>query len=163
MLQVLQIVALLLIAVAMATALAHALEFPGKRRLDREAYVTVQAIYYPGFTMAGLIGEFGGIVVLVLLGIVTPYGSMESWWTIAALALMLAMHATYWLMTHPVNNFWLRDTALSAPAGRFFLLFSTARRSDDWRSLRDTWEYSHVVRAGFSILALLAIAVVVAL
>jgi len=42
-----QIVSILLVAVAFAPALAHVLEFPGKRRLNKEAYLTVQPIYYP--------------------------------------------------------------------------------------------------------------------
>lgn len=32
----------------MAPALAHAMEYPGKMRLSRDAYLTVQPIYYPG-------------------------------------------------------------------------------------------------------------------
>jgi hypothetical protein len=31
--------------------LAHALEFPGKSRLNREAYMMLQPIYFPGFTV----------------------------------------------------------------------------------------------------------------
>ena len=51
---------LLLVAVTMGLSLAHALEFPGKLRLDEPTYRAVQAIYYPGFTIGGLVGEFGG-------------------------------------------------------------------------------------------------------
>jgi hypothetical protein len=40
----LQIASLLLVSVAMALALAHALELPGKMRLDRETYFAVQRI-----------------------------------------------------------------------------------------------------------------------
>ncbi len=58
-------VALLLVAVTMGLSLAHALEFPGKLRLDEPTYRAVQAIYYPGFTIGGLIGEFGGMLALV--------------------------------------------------------------------------------------------------
>ena len=46
--QVLIAVALLsvvLVVVAMGLALAHALEFPGKRRLTRDEYLVVQPIY----------------------------------------------------------------------------------------------------------------------
>ena len=48
MLRLLQIVALMLVAVAMALSLAHALELPGKMRLGKDAYLSVQTIYYPG-------------------------------------------------------------------------------------------------------------------
>ena len=49
----LQVAALALVAVALTGTLAHALELPGKLRLGREDYLTVQGIYYPGFTRAG--------------------------------------------------------------------------------------------------------------
>src|SRR5258707_14819483 len=49
MLQTVEIVSILLVALAMAPALAHLLEFPGKSRLTKDAYLTVQPIYYPGF------------------------------------------------------------------------------------------------------------------
>jgi hypothetical protein len=53
-----EIISILLVALAMAPALAHLLEFPGKKRLTKEAYLTVQPIYYPGFTIAGgLVGN----------------------------------------------------------------------------------------------------------
>ena len=58
--QVLQVQTVILVSVAMAPALAHALELPGKLRLDREVYLQVQLIYYPGFTIAGGVGEVGG-------------------------------------------------------------------------------------------------------
>ena len=45
MLQTFQILATVLVAFAMAPAIAHALEFPGKMRLSRDAYLTVQPIY----------------------------------------------------------------------------------------------------------------------
>ncbi len=47
----LQVATLVLVAIAMALALAHALELPGKLRLSKEEYLTVQPIYYPGFTI----------------------------------------------------------------------------------------------------------------
>ena len=34
-------------------ALTHALEFPGKMRLDKDIYLAAQTIYYPGFTIGG--------------------------------------------------------------------------------------------------------------
>lgn len=47
MLSFLQIATILLVAIAMALSLAHALEFPGKLRLSKENYLAVQPIYYP--------------------------------------------------------------------------------------------------------------------
>ena len=67
MLTAFQVVAVLLVAAAMAPALAHALELPGKMRLTKDEYFAVQAIYYPGFTIAGLSEPAGILVMLVLL------------------------------------------------------------------------------------------------
>lgn len=67
MMKAVSIVALLLVAVTMGLTLAHALELPGKLRLDKNTYVAVQAIYYPGFTIGGLVGELGGLLVLFAL------------------------------------------------------------------------------------------------
>src|SRR5690554_5131958 len=60
-----QVATLLCVAIAMAFSLAHALELPGKMRLGREAYLTVQPIYYPGFTFGGFIGEACGMLLLI--------------------------------------------------------------------------------------------------
>ena len=54
MFQTLQTVTIILASIGMALSLAHALEYPGKRRLDRDTYLKVQAIYYPGFTVGGI-------------------------------------------------------------------------------------------------------------
>ncbi|MFL6929157.1 MAG: hypothetical protein ACJ8FK_04545 [Xanthobacteraceae bacterium] len=45
MLLVLQIVTATLVSIAMALALAHALELPGKLRLTEQTYRAVQTIY----------------------------------------------------------------------------------------------------------------------
>jgi hypothetical protein len=159
MFRVVQIISIVLVAVAMAPALAHALELPGKMRLGKEIYLAVQPIYYPGFTIGGGIGEAGGMIALLVLLFLTPFASTSFWWTLAALLLLLAMHLTYWVVTHPVNNFWLRETELRGVGAAFFSLFSSpgARRGADWSKLRDVWEYSHVARAILAMLSLIAL------
>jgi hypothetical protein len=108
MLPVLQIVTVILVAVAMGLALAHALELPGKMRLDKKTYYAVQPIYYPGFTIGGGIGEAGGTIATIILLFLTPLASAEFWLTFVALLGLIAMQAVYWLATHPVNKFWLK-------------------------------------------------------
>ena len=71
----LSVIALFLIALTMGLSLAHSLECPGKLRLDEPTYRAVQAIYYPGFTIGGLIGEFGGMLALAALLFLTPFAS----------------------------------------------------------------------------------------
>jgi hypothetical protein len=161
MFHILQIVTILLVAVAMAMALAHALELPGKMRLSKEAYLAMQPIYYPGFTIGGTVGEAGGMLATLLLAFLTPAGSVEFWLTLGAFLSLLAMHAVYWVVTHPVNNFWLKDFKLTGFGAGFFS-FGIPRRngsSPDGTVLRDRWEYSHVWRA---VLALLSLTLLVA-
>jgi hypothetical protein len=50
MMQILQVVSIVLVAIGVALTPAHALEFPGKLRLPRETYVAAQTIYYPGLS-----------------------------------------------------------------------------------------------------------------
>jgi hypothetical protein len=157
MFQVLQIITILLVAGAMSLALAHALEYPGKLRLEKDAYLATQQIYYPGFTIGGL-AEGLGVVATLLLVIVTPSGSGVYWLTLGAFIAMVCMHAAYWLLTHPVNNFWLKDVELKGASRGFFAFDPLGRArggaAPDWTELRDRWELSHIVRAGLSFLAL---------
>ena len=67
MLQAFHILTVLMVAIGMGLSLAHALEFPGKRRLGESAYREVQRIHYPGFTIGGLFGEFGAMLALAVL------------------------------------------------------------------------------------------------
>lgn len=158
MMKVLPITALLLVAVAMGLSLAHALEFPGKLRLDKDTYVAVQRIYYPGFTLGGMVGELGGMLLLAALLYLTPYGSERFWWTAGAFALLVSGHAVYWLVTHPVNNFWVKDVDLSGAGAVFFPLFSSTQ-GGDWMKMRNVWEYSHVARAVLEMGSLVSMAV----
>jgi Domain of unknown function (DUF1772) len=162
MLLVLQVVSVTLVSIAMALALAHALELPGKLRLSEETYRAVQQIYYPGFTFGG-IAEGLGLVLLLVLAFLTPAGTAAFWLTLAAFLMMAAMHGTYWLLTHPVNKFWVKDIAMSKAGATFFATHAMDRGdgTPDWMALRDRWEYSHVIRAvlGLTSQTLLVIAV----
>jgi hypothetical protein len=166
MFQALQVLAIILVAIAMALALAHTLELPGKMRLSRDAYLGVQPIYYPGFTIGGGVGEGGGLISTLLLVFLTPTVSVAFWLTLGAFLALLAMHAAYWALTHPVNNFWVQGLKPSGFAERFFSFNPLNRIGDaqtvDWTGLRDRWEYSHVLRAGLSLLSLSLLAAAVA-
>lgn len=139
---------LILTAVAMALSLAHALEYPGKKRLSRDAYLAVQPIYYPGFTWAGAAEPFAIVALAVLLA-ATPSGTSAFWLTAGALAAALATHGLYWLITAPVNRLWLKDQELSGAARQFFGTASAGSgvALEDWRRARDRWERSHLWRA----------------
>jgi hypothetical protein len=155
----LQVMTILLVAVAMSLALAHALELPGKMRLDEQTYRTVQTIYYPGFTFGGL-GEGLGMLATLVLLFLTPSSRPAFWWILTALIALAGMQAIYWVFTHPVNKFWLKDTELKGVAGDFFSMDPMKRGSasagsdQGWKRLRDRWEYSHVERAVLAVVAL---------
>jgi hypothetical protein len=155
MTSVLKVLALLSVSVAMAQALAHALEFPGKLRLSRQDYETVQEIYYPGFTYGGASEGIGILLLLILLPLSRGHG-LAFWLVLAAFLALIAMHAVYWIFIHPINSFWLKDFELKGFAARFFG-FGTgneAGRLPDWTALRDRWEYAHIARAALGLLAL---------
>jgi hypothetical protein len=164
MFRVLQILTILLVTVALVPSLAHALELPGKLRLDKETYYAVQPIYYPGFTIAG-ISEPLGILATILLLVLTPLGSTDFWLTLVALLGFLGMQAVYWLWTHPVNQFWVEGAPLNRMSAGFFSFGATRSRLEnathppEWTALRDRWEYSHVARAGCAIVSFLALVI----
>ena len=164
MLHTVEIVSILLVALAMAPALAHLLEFPGKNRLTKDAYLTVQPIYYPGFTIAGGAGEVGGLMAVLAVLLLTPQGTPAFWLRLVALAALLGMQVVFWLFTQPVNKFWLQSTTLGGFGEAFFNVGSGTHRvrSDDpdgWKRMRDRWEYSHIVRAALAGLSFLLLVV----
>jgi len=163
----LQVTTVFLACVTFALSLAHALELPGKLRLDKETYCAVQTIYYPGFTVGGF-AEVLSVIAAALL-VMTPTQSAAFRWTLIGFLGLLTTHALYWLLTHPVNNFWLRGQNLGGLGGRFFRINPIRQGESDqlgedaWLRLRDRWEYSHVLRAIFSAVGLLALVVAVSL
>ena len=162
----LQILTVMFVAMAMALALAHALELPGKMRLDKETYYAMQPIYYPGFTIGG-ISEPVSLILTIILLFLTPSGSMDLWLTFVALLGLIGMQAVYWLFTHPVNKFWVEGESLDRFSSGFFSFGANRSRlgnkahPPDWTELRDRWEYSHVARAGFAFLSLIALVIAI--
>ncbi len=156
------------VAVGMALALAHALEYPGKMQLDRSTYTAVQRIYHPAFSIGGGIGEGLGVILTFALMIITPNDSDQFNWIAAAFASVLAMQVVYWTVTRPVSKFWSGPKKLGAATRRFFGLStatqSRAEREHEklWSSLQQRWEISHIARAAFGFIATVTIAVGVA-
>jgi anthrone oxygenase-like protein len=154
------VVSVILVSLAVIPAVAHALEFPGKRRLARDAYLAVQPIYYPGFTIAGGIGEAGGLIATLVLLLSTPRSTTAFRLTALALLGLIGMQPVYWIVTHPVNQHWLRGQALGSIGAGFFSFASkrtNQHRAVEWTDLRDRWEYSHVVRALLAVASLIAL------
>ncbi|HWF12201.1 MAG TPA: hypothetical protein VG272_00570 [Candidatus Acidoferrales bacterium] len=174
----LEVVTVFLAAIAMSMALAHALEYPGKRRLDAETYMAVQTIYYPGFTLGGIGEPLAAISTLLLLIAVRDRG-VVFWLILGALFALVAMHLVFWFVTQPTNKFWLRNQQLSGAGARFFNVDRSEAGSTEvdranpamlrekvnpeWKRFRDRWEYSHVIRAALSAMALIALIIAVAM
>jgi hypothetical protein len=160
MFSVLQVLTVILVAVAMALPLGHALELLAKMRLDKETYYAMQPVYYPGFTFGGGIDDLGGTISTMISLFLSPLGSTDFWLTLVALRGLSGMQAVYWLFTHPVNKFWAEGENLDRFSSGFFWFGAnrSRRRNEtrppDWTELRDRWEYSHAARAGIALLSL---------
>lgn len=151
----LRLITVLLVGVAWALSLAHALEMPGKLRLDEATYRAVQGIYYPGFTWAGIC-EVAAIVATLVLWWVGTSDRRTSRLVLISFAGMVAMQAVYWLVVHPVNQHWLTGQALDDASQRFFAAGSGAAPTD-WRAMQARWEYGHLARACLTTVALVAL------
>jgi hypothetical protein len=137
----------------MALALAHALELPGKMRLDRDHYLAVQTIYYPGFALAGA-AEPLAILSLAALLAFEPVDTSTFRLAAGALAAMATTQLLFWTVVQPVNRYWLQATRLTGSAERFFHAGAGAEMSD-WTRMRDRWERGHLARAATSGIAFL--------
>ena len=162
----LQVFTVILVAVVMGLALPHALEFPGKMRLGKQEYLSTQAIYYPGFTIGGGIGEVLGVLATLLLVILTPRDNPAFWWTVTAFIAVMATHLIFWVVTQPVNRYWVSQLKLPNVAQRFFSVDEKDHQAesvqDQWEALRNKWEYSHMTRAVCAGIGLISLTVAVA-
>src|SRR5262245_58040621 len=112
MFNVMQVATVILAGLSMVPAVAHALELPGKMRLDKNAYFAVQKIYYPGFTIAGIAEPAVILSTMILLFFTTRSTTTFSFALIALLGLV-SMQAIYWIFIHPINRIWLQGETLS--------------------------------------------------
>ena len=154
MFEIVLMTAAFLAAVVMGQALAHALEMPGKMRLTRDQYYTVQTIYYPGFTIGG-IAEPLAILAAAAALLLAPAESEILWLIAGALAALVLTQLLFWLVVQPVNRQWLGSVKLSGAAEHFFRTGEAGGLSGDWTRLRDRWEKGHAARSVTSAAALL--------
>jgi len=134
-------VTLLSTAVALGPALAHLLELPNKIDLTRSDYFTVQQIYR-GWSLLGglLLVEFVSLIAVVL------YARADKRMRNAALVALLCLvgaQLLFWVFTYPANAATENWTV----------------QPENWRELRQRWEFSH---AGGAVLQLIAMASLIA-
>ncbi|MEQ1731506.1 MAG: DUF1772 domain-containing protein [Vicinamibacterales bacterium] len=135
--------ALMATSLAMAAALAHALELPNKMTLGRDDYFTVQSIYAGWNRLAALLLiQLAGIVAVCF---VFRHQSEVRNLALIALASLVAAQAIFWIWTFPANQ----ATA------------SWTLKPPNWEALRYQCEYSHFAGAVFQVLAMASLIVAV--
>jgi hypothetical protein len=104
-----------------------------------------------------------GIAAALILLLLTPANSSAFWWTLGGLVGFVLTQAIYWIFTHPVNKFWVKDLQMKGASAGFFAIDpirraqSAASPEDEWKRLRNRWEYSHIARAVLSAISLLCL------
>jgi hypothetical protein len=157
-----QLLTLFVVVLALAPAVAHVLELPGKMRLSKEVYFAVQRIYYPGFTLAG-VSEPLGILLLLIDVALTPHGGWAFWLRLAAFVCFAGMQGIYWIFIHPVNKVWLDGKSLGTAGSAFFAAGhgrkKAAATAFPWEHWRDQWEYAHAARAAVATISFIALVI----
>jgi hypothetical protein len=133
MLKVLRFVNLLLVALTLGMTFSHALEYPGKAKLDGVEWLTVQHNVYLAFGVVGAIIEVTAILTTWIV-----FAQIRSWKLARVLTLLAGLATTaalgIWFgWVDPVN------TALKA--------WTPETMPDNWMTFRDQWEAGHAVSA----------------
>lgn len=137
--KIVSFLSLLFSALALAPALAHLLELPGKINLSRADYLTVQQIYR-GWALLGIVVA-GALFSTLALTIMSRHQSRAFAFALIALLCIIGAQVVFWTYTFPANQ---------ATSNWTFL-------PENWQSLRTRWEYSHAAGAGLNLIALSAV------
>ncbi len=155
MYQALQILSVVLAAIATGLSLALVLERPGKMRLGREAYLMVQTIYAPGFVI-GWLAEPLLIVATLILVAATESDRPAFWPTLIAFVFFVLAHAAYWAVVQPVRKFWQGEQPPAAT--KYLAIVAGQTPKEEWILMRDRWEAGHRIRATLYAIGLLCLA-----
>ncbi|NJM72045.1 MAG: DUF1772 domain-containing protein [Scytonema sp. RU_4_4] len=133
-LRIWRLITIILAALTMGTAFAHALELPAKMNYDASLWTTLQQSLYWGFGHIG--GPIEGITVFltapVLTFLVRKRRPAFQWTLAGTVCLALAFFVVFLVFTEPMNREIFQWTPQLVPA--------------DWTRVRNQWEYSHVAR-----------------
>lgn len=140
-LRLLHFLALVLTALALVPGGAHVLEMPAKLALDRDAYITVQAIYR-GWSWLGIL-TVGAPLVALVLALACRRRGRPAALPLFAFLLLAAVLGVFFTWAYPVNQATANWTAVPA----------------EWMDLRDRWEWSHAASAGLTFLAFCTLAI----
>jgi hypothetical protein len=130
--------AIVLTGLALVAPAAHLFELFNKIGLPENEYFVVQKIYN-GWWIVGFFLPAAFVANLALAS-VTRHDRKTCWLAIVAAALIAANLVIFFLWTQPANSATANWTI----------------RPENWRSLRQQWEYSHAVNAGVMLAAFCA-------
>ncbi|HEX5007895.1 MAG TPA: hypothetical protein VFV70_12325 [Hyphomonadaceae bacterium] len=122
-------------ALAMAAAIAHALELPNKLAMDQQDYFAAQQSYRGWNQLAFLLS----IEVTGMIAFAASYWRVRPirWRLLAALVFVAFAQLAFWFFTFPANG--ATDNWTIMPP--------------NWAALRAQWEYSHLTGAICQVLA----------
>jgi energy-coupling factor transporter transmembrane protein EcfT len=132
--------AIVLLALALAPVTAHLLALPNKIDVPEQQYFTDQSIYY-GWALPTGIVLISAIVVSLVLTIMSRGRGMSFWFALVGFLLITATLVVFFIWTFPANQATVNWTTVP----------------DNWRELRQQWEYSHATNAVLTFLALCAV------
>jgi len=132
---------LVLTALAMSAALAHAFELPNKINLSREQYLIVQQLYM-GWAWLGLV-VVGATVATLMLALTSRNEPRAFSGDLMAFVGVAASLVVFAIFTYPVNQ----------------ATHNWTMTPDNWEALRRDWEYSHATAAGLDFVAFVALVV----
>jgi ABC-type cobalamin transport system permease subunit len=138
-LTIVRFLSLLFGALALAPALAHLLELPGKIHLSRNEYLVVQQIYR-GWALLGIV-VFGALLSTLALTILVRRRRKEFALALFALLCLIGAQVVFWVFTFPTNQ----------ETSNWIVL------PEHWESLRAQWEYSHAVGALLNLTAFISL------
>jgi hypothetical protein len=142
-LRIVQLVAVLLTALALVPGGAHLFALPNKIALPQAAYFTAQGIYR-GWALLGLV-VIGALVADLALAIALRGQRTARALAATAAALIAASLAIFFVWTFPANQATANWT--TAPA--------------NWATLRLHWEYTHAASAALTFAALVCVTLAV--
>ncbi len=135
----LSLLAIVAVGLCLVPAGAHLFELPNKMGLPQAQYMTVQRIY-AGWALFGIV--ILAAIVLTATHAVLTWGRPRAFaLSLAALVLLLASQAVFWLFTYPMNvasNNWTVTP-------------------EHFEAARQQWEYSHAANAVITFAAFVAI------
>src|SRR5688572_24271349 len=133
LLRVWQFATIMLMALAVTAAVAHAMELPRKMTLEPRLYVMLHRTLYPYFGRIAGTAEF--LAVVAVIGLTWRMREEREFFVPALISAILAVvaHTVFWVLVQPANLTMASWSLAAIPA--------------DWVSWRNRWEYSHAVRA----------------